>query len=257
MFVLRLIGFVFHILIGVLICATCFPWLSLTRRESITRAWSRLLVLICGLKFRFVDQSLETIQFNQTNSLSSSSSNALIVANHVSWIDIFVMNSYRTCYFVAKSDIRQWPVAGWLAAKAGTVFLVRGNQRAVRHTYEGLVHQLSSNKRVAFFPEGTTGVQGELLNFHANLFEAAIEAQVAVQPYALRYVDEHGNLHSAVNFIGEMTLLESLLLILKTKNMTAELIQLPGISSEGAHRRELAVATRKVVAQGLGMAVEE
>lgn len=240
MFVLRLIGFVLHVFLGLLICASCFPWMSLSRREKITCIWSRWLVRLCGLKFRFVDQSGQAL-----------SGNSLIVANHVSWIDIFVMNSHKTCYFVAKSDIRHWPVAGWLAAKAGTVFLVRGSQRAVRHTYEGLVQQIRSNKRVAFFPEGTTGAQGQLLTFHANLFEAAIEAEVPVQPYALRYVDPDGNLHTAVNFIGEMSLLESLFLILKTNNMTAELIQLPSISSIGAHRRELALATRKVVAQGL------
>jgi 1-acyl-sn-glycerol-3-phosphate acyltransferase len=106
---------------------------------------------------------------------------------------------------------------------------------------------------VAFFPEGTTASQGTLLPFHANLFEAAIEAEVPIQPYALRYVDAQGNMHEAVDFVGDMTFVQSMLTILKSSGITAHLMVLPAIPVNGdPHRRELAAAAREAIAQVLG-----
>src|SRR5690606_21315559 len=99
---------------------------------------------------------------------------ALFVANHISWLDIFVINAMQPSHFVAKSEIRDWPVLGWLCAKAGTVFIARGRLRDVRRIYQGLVERLQVGEPVAFFPEGATSSQGSLQPFHANLFEAAI-----------------------------------------------------------------------------------
>jgi len=133
-------------------------------------------------------------------------------------------------------------------------FLARGKQREVRRIYEGLVHQIADGKRIAFFPEGTTSAQGTLLPFHANLFEAAIEAKVPVQPFVVRYVDADGRFHQAADFIGDMTFAESMAVILRAPRMTAELIRLPAISTEGAHRREVAQQSRAAVLQELGIA---
>jgi len=93
-----------------------------------------------------------------------------------------------------------------------------------------------------------------LLPFHANLFEAAIDAKVPVQPYALRYLDTNEQLHPAADFIGDMTIAQSIISILKARGLTAELIQLPAISTDGAHRRDLAVSARAAIAGGLGYA---
>jgi 1-acyl-sn-glycerol-3-phosphate acyltransferase len=176
---------------------------------------------------------------------------ALIICNHISWLDIFVINSVHACRFVAKSDIRDWPLIGWLCDKSGTIFIARGKQRDVRRIYAGLVRSIHDGERVAFFPEGTTAPQGTVLPFHANLFEAAIEAQVPVQAYAIRYRDAAGNYHPAADFIGEMSFAESVLMILRHPAMHAELIRLPAVSSTGAHRRELAVTMRAKIAQAL------
>ncbi|MDB5763977.1 MAG: plsC2, partial [Herminiimonas sp.] len=172
--------------------------------------------------------------------------------NHVSWLDIFVINSLQPCRFVAKSDIRDWPLIGWLCDKSGTVFIARGRQRDVRRIFEGLVAGIREGERVAFFPEGTTAAQGTLLPFHANLFEAAIDAKVPIQPYALRYVDAAGNLHSATDFIGDMTFAQSMIAILRVRKITAQLMLLPAIETTGAHRRELAAAARRSIAVALG-----
>lgn len=241
---LRFIRVLLHVFEGVLTCALIFPFVATVKREALIKRWSLQLLTLCRVKVRLLDQSGGQIP-----------DHALIIANHVSWLDIFVINSWKACHFVAKADIRAWPIAGWLSAQAGTIFLARGKQREVRRIYEGLVHQLRDNKRIAFFPEGTTGAQGGLLPFHANLFEAAIEAEVPVLPFALRYVDTQGQLHPAADFIGEMTFAESMKLILQSDVMIAELIQLPMISTEGAHRREVAQVSRELVAKTLGIAL--
>lgn len=231
-----------HLVAGMLTCAFLFPWVSATRRDYLIKRWSAKLLAICTVDVRFIDKAEGQV-----------ASSALIVCNHISWLDIFVINTLHTCHFVAKADIRNWPMIGYLCSKAGTIFLARGRQREVRRIYEGLVQHIRSGMRIAFFPEGTTAPQGTVLPFHANLFEAAIEANVPVQVFAIRYVDQQGNYHASADFIGEMTFVESMSLILRTPAMRAELIRLPALPTTGAHRRELAQAARAMVMQELGV----
>lgn len=243
MFVYRLLRLIAHLFLGMAVCAFLFPFTGEAGREKHIRRWSYRLLRICGI----------TVKIDSPQPIPRS----LLVANHISWLDIFVVNSLKPCRFVAKSDIRSWPLIGWLCAKTGTIFISRGKASDVRRIFKGLVESIEKGEHVAFFPEGTTAPQGTLLPFHANLFEAAIDAKAPVQPYALRYVDREGKLHPAANFIGEMTIVESILAILKSRGMTAELTQLPLISTEGAHRRNLARTSREVIAAGLGYRLED
>ncbi|MFZ6872523.1 lysophospholipid acyltransferase family protein [Undibacterium sp. Di27W] len=229
-----------HLMSGLLTCATIFPFVSDARREALVRRWSVRLLAICTVNVVFKDKSQGVV-----------AESAVVVSNHISWLDIFVINTLHPCHFVAKADIRNWPLLGWLCEKAGTIFLARGKVREVRRIYEGLVHQIAAGKRIAFFPEGTTAAQGNLLSFHANLFEAAIEARVPVQPFVVRYMDAQGQFHSAADFIGDMTFVESMRTILKAPPMTAEFIRLPAIPTEGAHRRDVAQSARKLIAEEL------
>jgi 1-acyl-sn-glycerol-3-phosphate acyltransferase len=238
----RFLRVLFHLFAGLWTCALIFPLLDARGRKARIHRWSVKLLAICRVK-------VETSRIRDTQVAPR----ALIVANHVSWLDIFVINSLHPCRFVAKSDIRDWPLIGWLCEKTGTVFISRGRMRDVRKIYEGLVASLHAGEHVAFFPEGTTAAQGMLLPFHANLFEAAIEAGVPIQPYALRYIDAYGNPHTAADFVGEMTFMQSMLAILKSPPMTAQLVALPAIPVEGTpHRRELASAARQSIANALG-----
>ncbi|WP_353152532.1 lysophospholipid acyltransferase family protein [Herminiimonas fonticola] len=241
MIVVPFVRVMLHLLRGLATAAFVFPWVASASHDRLSQKWAAGLLSILHIKVDLLPGAVPVHR-------------ALIVANHVSWLDIFVINSQQPCRFVAKADIRKWPVLGWLCAQGGTIFIARGKQREVRRVYAGLVHSIEAGERIAFFPEGTTVAQGSLLPFHANLFEAAIEAQVPVQPYAIRYVDEHGNLHSAADFIGDMSFVDSMLLIMKTRKMTAQLIVLPTIDTAGAHRRELAQAARESIADTLGYA---
>lgn len=229
-----------HLFVGLWKVGVLFPFLGAAARERRVQRWSKQLVAICGVAVK-VDDSL----------LAAPVSPALIICNHISWLDIFVINSVHPCRFVAKSDIRGWPLIGWLCEHTGTIFIARGKARDVRRIYEGLVKSIHDGERVAFFPEGTTAPQGTVLPFHANLFEAAIEAQVPVQPYAIRYVDADGSLHRDADFIGEMTFLDSVIAIMKSGGMHAELIRVPSISTQGAHRRELARDAHDAVSRAL------
>lgn len=231
-----------HLIAGLLTCTLIFPWVGAARRDYLIKRWSAKLLAICTVDVKFIDKAEGQI-----------AERALIVCNHISWLDIFVINTVHTCHFVAKADIRNWPLIGYLCSKAGTIFLARGRQREVRRIYEGLVHHIRDGKRIAFFPEGTTAPQGTVLPFHANLFEAAIEAEVEVQVFAIRYVDQQGRYHPSADFIGEMTFVDSMSLILRTPAMRAELVRLPAISTTGAHRRELAQQARTMVMAELGV----
>lgn len=229
-----------HLAIGLSACALIFPFSRAATKEKLVRWWSAAMLRICQVDAHFL---------NDSN--GASDEHVLVVANHVSWLDIFLLNSFRPCHFVAKADIRAWPILGWLSDQAGTIFLARGKQREVRRIYEGLVHQIADGKRIAFFPEGTTAAQGSLLPFHANLFEAAIEAKVPIQAFSIRYLNTKGALHHAVDFTGDMTFAESMNLILRGGKITAELRQLPLINTDAAHRREVAQVARLAVARSL------
>lgn len=237
----RLLRVVLHLFVGLGTCALIFPFLSTQARNARIKRWSVKLLTLCGVQVQFSQVGLPEAR------------RALIVSNHVSWLDIFVINALHPCRFVAKSDIRGWPLIGWLSEQAGTIFISRGKLRDVRRIYQGLVSSLHAGEHVAFFPEGTTAAQGTLLPFHANLFEAAIEAAVPVQPFALRYIDSRGQLHAAADFINDMTFVQSVLTILRSGKMTAQLIVLPPIPTGAAsHRRELADIAQASIGHALG-----
>ena len=239
MMIFRLARVFVHVLSGMAICATVFPWIGQHKRNGHIRRWSTRLLAMCNV----------TVEQDGVPALER----GVLVANHVSWLDIFVIHSLHPSHFVAKAEIRAWPLAGWLAEKAGTVFIARGNRRDLRHIFKGLVHSLERGERVAFFPEGTTAAQGGLLPFHANLFESAIDAKVPVQAVALSYREPSGASHPAVDFIGDTTFAESIMLILDGPPVKARLTLLPAIASVGAHRRDLAEATHQAIAAALGV----
>ncbi|MES2318557.1 MAG: lysophospholipid acyltransferase family protein [Pseudomonadota bacterium] len=234
----RLVRIFLHVAGGLAACALVFPWAGPARRDGITRRWSRELLGMCGVS---VEQA----------GAGQALAHAMIVSNHVSWLDIFVINALHPSHFVAKSEIRDWPVLGWLADKGGTVFIARGNRRELRHIFKGMVAALQAGQRVAFFPEGTTSKPGTVLPFHANLFEAAVDACVPVQPFALRYLDAAGALHHSVDFSSDMSFAQNMMQVLSGPPIRASLTCLAPIAAGGAHRRELAQAAHDAISGAL------
>ncbi len=225
-----------HILYACAICLFVFPWANQELKQRHIQRWSRKI--------------LDILNIGINMNISHLPARAMVISNHVSWLDIFVINSLSPCRFVAKSNIRSWPLMGWIAGHAGAIYISRGNKADVRRIYHYLIEQIEAGERIAFFPEGTVSEQGTLLPFHANLFEAAIHAKVPIQPVALRYVDASGELHPAVAFNG-VPFAKSIVNVLNAGAINVELNGLEVVPSENVHRRDLATVSRQVVAAAL------
>lgn len=137
----------------------------------------------------------------------------LVVANHVSWLDVFVLNALCPAHFVAKDELRRWPLLGRLLAREGTIFLRRGFNRRLPQVVREIGHRLARGETVACFPEGTTSDGRRLLPFRAALFESAVRSGAPVAAFALQYRDGSGRHADAAAFTGAQTLLGSLLTI--------------------------------------------
>jgi 1-acyl-sn-glycerol-3-phosphate acyltransferase len=167
-------------------------------------------------------------------------SHALIVSNHVSWLDIFLINSAQPSRFIAKESIRSWPLIGFLSTKSGTVYLNRNSARDLRNTFKTLVTNLSQGEHFVFFPEGTASEsQSKLLPFYSNFFEAAINAGAVIQPCVLHYVDENNQFHFAIESPVKLSIVQNIMRVLRSDTIHATLVILPPIPASGMQRREL------------------
>ncbi|MFI9249830.1 lysophospholipid acyltransferase family protein [Streptomyces sp. NPDC053069] len=171
----------------------------------------------------------------------------LLVANHVSWLDIPLLTAVRPARMLAKTEIRQWPVAGALAARGGVLFIERDRLRALPGTVARIAGSLREGAAVAAFPEGSTWCGRAHGRFHRAVFQAALDAGAPVQPVRLRYTQDGGTAGTAAAFVGEDTLLASLWRVARTRGLIAEVETLPVIPP-GTHadRRSLARAAQPV-----------
>ena len=198
-----------HLLRGLWIIARHFPRLSPEQREMRVQAWSLQLLAIWGIHLRVMGQPV-------------AAGPALLVANHISWLDILVIHAARFCRFVSKSDIRRWPLVGALATGAGTLYIERSNRKDALRMVREMAQALQAGDVLAVFPEGTTSDGRQLLPFHANLIQSAIAAEVPVQPMSLRFVDARtGEMTLAPCYIGDDTLLASVWRTLTAPPITA------------------------------------
>jgi 1-acyl-sn-glycerol-3-phosphate acyltransferase len=187
-----------HLLVGLWTIRAQFPRLSHEQREMRVQAWSLQLLALWGIHLKVLGQPVTT-------------GPALIVCNHISWLDILVIHAARYCRFVSKSDIRGWPIIGALATGAGTLYIERASRRDALRMVGDMADAMRQGDVVAVFPEGTTSDGQHLLPFHANLIQSAITAEVPVQPMSLKFVDAHsGELTLAPCYIGDDTLIGSI-----------------------------------------------
>ena len=192
---LRLVG---HIAQGLWVVALRFPTLSPDQQHARVQVWSQQLLALAGVHLRVVGQPPLT-------------GPVMLVANHISWLDIPVMHAARHCRFVSKSDVKGWPLIGTLATAAGTLYIERSSRRDALRMVRSMQEALERGEVLAVFPEGTTGDGRAMLPFHANLIQAAVAAQSPVQPVGLRFADRAtGATSFAPSYIGDETLLGSI-----------------------------------------------
>lgn len=166
---------------------------------------------------------------------------AVLVANHISWLDIFVLGSVLDMRFLSKAEVRHWPLIGWLADKAGTLFIARGQSGAAQQAAQHLIHVIQQGDHVLFFPEGTTTDGTSVRRFHARLFAPAIDAQVPVQPIAIQYPDQTGQASQVVPYINDDSLLSNLWRIAGQKELTATVTFMDLVPSQDQARKALAL----------------
>jgi 1-acyl-sn-glycerol-3-phosphate acyltransferase len=177
----------------------------------------------------------------------------LLVANHVSWLDVYALNAACPACFVAKTETADWPVAGTITRGFGAIFIRRGSFRDAARVKDAVAGRLRAGERVAVFPEATTTDGTRLLRFHPAMFQAARDAGVRVQPVAIRYPGPDGAPNLAAAFVGEMTFVESLRRVLREPALEVELDFAAAIPAADLGRRELAALSRGLVAASLGL----
>jgi 1-acyl-sn-glycerol-3-phosphate acyltransferase len=231
-----------HLFAGVLTVALLFPFYGDRQRRRAIRRWSARLL-----------STINVVPRIHGSPRRRRDRSAVLVANHVSWLDIQLIHSVWQVRFVAKSEVRRWPVIGWLSARTGTLFIERGRGRHAARINRDIQAAFERDDAVGVFPEGTTTDGRQLHRFHASLLQPAVEEHALVYPVALRYLDREGKVNVRASYVGETSLMESIRMILAERKIIAELFFLPAIDAEGKSRRELAAETREAIAAALGL----
>lgn len=229
-----------HLLSGMLLAAAALPVLRVGQRDRVIRWWANRLLRVLGVRV-------------QTAMPPSLPGGALLVCNHVSWLDIYLILASCRVHFVSKSEVRRWPVVGWLAHRTGTLFLERGRRADTARINAEMTALLRQGRWVAMFPEGTTSDGRGLRRYLPSLLQPAVALDCPVVPAALRYRDLDGRYSAAPAYVDDISLWNSLKRIVDEPGLVAELHFGPPIQPDG-HRRTLAASAEAATARLLGLA---
>ena len=231
----KLLRGLWHVLLGMWMIYVRFPQLSPEQREMRVQVWALQFLALWDIHLQARGQPVRN-------------GPALMVSNHISWLDISVIHAARHCRFVSKSDIRSWPLVGTLASGAGTLYIERTSRKDALRMVKDMADAMRNGDVVAVFPEGTTSDGRDLLPFHANLIQSAILAEAPVQPMSLQFIDaQSGETSFAPCYIGDDTLLGSIWRTLTASRITAVVHFGELQYAEGRDRRAWAHALREEV----------
>lgn len=225
-----------HILGGLWTVYVRFPRMGLQVRRAKVQQWAAEAVRRSGL----------TLQVRGTPA-EPGANGLMLVANHISWVDIPTLHGIRFCRFVSKSEVGHWPVIGRLADAADTLYLERTSRRDAHRVLHTMAERLQEGDVLAFFPEGTTSEGIDLLPFHGNLLQAAISVDAPVQPVALQFLDAQGRLSQAPCYIGDDTLLESLWRTVRAEGVVVRVTYGEPEYAQGRSRQQWAQDLRQTI----------
>ncbi len=207
--IVKLLRGIWHVLLGWFTIYFRFPQLNPQQREARVQVWASQLLRIWDIELEVRGKPVLL-------------GPALLVCNHISWLDIVVIHATRHCRFVSKSELREWPLIGTLATGAGTLYIERENRKDAMRMVKEMAGALKDGDVLAVFPEGTTGDGFDLLPFHANLIQSAIDGDAPIQPLALQYLDSRsGEISMAARFVGDDTLVGSIWSTLNSTGLRA------------------------------------
>ncbi|WP_381791596.1 lysophospholipid acyltransferase family protein [Streptomyces niveus] len=240
----RLLAGLVAVIVGILLVPPV-ALLGAGRRDRLTRGWTRTVIRAFGLRIRTVGASPAPMSDTLPDTpLPDTPGGVLVVANHISWLDIPLVATLFPGRVLAKSDIRRWPVLGTVAARGGTLFVERDRLRALPDTVRDVRDALRAGSRVIVFPEGSTWCGRDQGRFTAAMFQAALDAGVPVRPVRIGYRPL-----GPAAFVGDDPLAVSLCRIVLARGLTAEIEVLPLIpAARHTDRRSLARAAQTAVA---------
>jgi len=239
----RLARTVLHGVHGVLVVLLLFPGLNVAGRRARVGWWSAKTLRLLGLRLEVHGAFRPGAK--------------LLVANHVSWIDIMAIHAVcPEARFVSKADVQHWPLVNRLVAGGGTLYIERERPRDAVRVVHQMAEALRAGDTVAVFPEGTTGDGHTLLPFHANLLQAAIATATPIQPLVLRFSDARHAVSPAARFDGDITLKQSLWRLARGEGVVVRLWVLGAQATAHADRRALAERLRGLVADKLAETAE-
>ena len=194
----RLLRAVMHAASGWWTIRFTFPKLSPDQRNARVQAWSRRMLELMGI----------TLVVQGTPPAKGP---ALLICNHLSWLDITTIHAARHVRFVSKSDVKSWPLIGTLSNGSGTLYIERERRRDALRVVHHMTDALRNGDLIGVVPEGTTSDGRGLLPFHANLLQASISSGAPVLPAALRFADAAtGETSQAPRYIDDDNLVVSL-----------------------------------------------
>lgn len=235
---LRLARTTWHLLRGMAVVTLLFPSLTVDQRQQHIGRWSHQILKALGVTLR-PDGNLVAC-------------GQMLVANHVSWLDVMVLHALcPQARFVAKAEVKHWPLIGHLVAGAQTFFVDRARPRQTGEAVNAIAAALVSGATVAVFPEGTTGNGQVVLPFRPSLLQAALAAGVAIRPLALRYADAHHRVSRSAPYIDDDTLLLSLWRTARAERLVVHVSVLPVQAPDPPDRRALAVSLRAAIQTAL------
>lgn len=242
--VVRLCFFCLHIVFGLFVGLLMFPFLNWAVRRTVIKYWSRILLFFMGVRLSVVVPPNLPMK-------------GMLVSNHTSWVDIFVANAVQTSRFLAKSDIKSWPVFGTLVTAVGTLYVKRGDRHSIRHTNKEITEAANKGELVGLYPEGTTTDGTYLLPFKSNLLQPVIDHGITVYPVGVVYRKD-GLYTPLAAYAGETSLLGSIWSLMSGFGVTACVyFCAPIVAGTHTSRQNLALAAQDAIAQQLGLPVLE
>lgn len=231
-----------HVLEGVAMTSLLFPLVGMARRRTLSAQWSRRLLRILRIEARVHGQPAEGI-----------GGNVLIVANHISWLDIFVLTAVQPARFIAKSELKRWPLIGRFAETGGTLFIDRSRRHDTHKVNRHAAEVLARGDVIAIFPEGTTSDGRDVLPFHGSLLQPIVDAEGHVQPIAIRYTHHEGGVNDAVAYVGDTSFMSSFWRVTGERRVVVELTVTPPLPARERHRRELSREAEAAIRRALAL----
>lgn len=233
---IRILRIIIHTLVGLAIAAGVLPLVNAHQRGRVIRWWCRRLLSCFNIKVKvFGTPPDHTTQ------------RTMFVANHISWSDIHALNSIIPVRFIAKLEIKSWPVFGYLVTKSGTLFINRTIRKDAARIVEMTTDSLKQSENVCFFPEGTTTDGTHVMPFKSSIIQAAIDANASLWPLTIYYPTTDGQPNLTMAYAGETTMIESMDQILRLRYPVVELHFLEPIACAGQTRQVVSHHAREAI----------